>query len=198
MRILLAKITTALIAYGPWGVFLIGFIDSLGLPLPATMDALLIFISVKAPERAYFTALMAVLGSLGGNLALFLGVRHGSRLLIKTVPEPGKPQRFREWFRRYGLVTVFVPAVVPVLPLPLKVFVVSAGYLHTPVSRFFWVILLARVVRYFGEAYLGIRLGAGAQSFLARNAWVLAGIAAATVAAVFLLMRWNNRRRSAA
>jgi len=198
LKSLLAKITTALIAYGPWGVFLIGFIDSLGLPLPATMDALLIFIAVKAPERAYFTALMAVLGSLGGNLALFLGVRHGSRLLIKTVPEPGKPQRFREWFRRYGLVTVFVPAVVPVLPLPLKVFVVSAGYLHTPVSRFFWVILLARVVRYFGEAYLGIRLGTGAQSFLARNAWMLAGIAGGAVAAVFLLIRWNNRGRRAA
>jgi membrane protein YqaA with SNARE-associated domain len=198
LKILLAKITAALVAYGPWGVFLIGFIDSLGIPLPATMDALLIFIAVKAPERAYFTALMAVLGSLGGNLALFLGARHGSRLLIKTVPEPGKPQRFRAWFRRYGLLTVFVPAVVPVLPLPLKVFVVSAGYLHTPLSRFFWVILLARALRYFGEAYLGIRLGSGAQTFLANNKWPLAFMAVAAVAALFLLIHWRSRGRSTA
>ena len=195
---MLAKITAALVAYGPWGVLLIGFVDSLGIPLPATMDLILILIAVKAPERAYFTALMAVLGSLGGNLALFLGVRHGSKLFIKTVPEPGKPQKFRKWFRRYGLATVFVPALVPVLPLPLKVFVASAGYLHTPVSRFFWVILLARVLRYFGEAYLGIRLGADAQSYLIRNAWTLVGIAIAAVAALLILFRWSERSRNSA
>lgn len=193
---MLAQITAALVAYGPWGVFLIGFIDSLGIPLPATMDALLIFIAVKAPERAYFTALLAVLGSLGGNLALFLGVRHGSRLLIKTVPEPGKPRKFREWFRRYGLATVFVPAVVPILPLPLKVFVVSAAYLHTPLARFFWVILVARLLRYFGEAFLGIRLGADAEAFLARNAWTLIGVAIAFGAALLILVRWSDRRRN--
>lgn len=192
-----AKITAALVTYGPWGIFLIGFIDSLGIPLPATMDALLILIAVKAPHRAYLAALMAVLGSLGGNLALFLGIRHGSRLLIKTVPEPGKPGRFRDWFRRYGLVTVFVPAVIPVLPLPFKVFVVSAAYLHTPLRRFLAVILIARLLRYFGEAYLGVRLGAGASAFLAHNAWTLAGVALAAVAAVVLVLRWIDRGRAA-
>jgi membrane protein YqaA with SNARE-associated domain len=194
---LLAKITAALVAYGPWGVVLLGFLDSLGVPLPAAMDALLIFLAVKAPERALIAALMAVIGSLAGNLALFLGIQHGSRLLIKTVPEPGKPQRFRDWFRRYGLVTVFIPAAIPVLPLPLKVFVVSAAYLRTPLRRFLLVILLARVIRYFGDAYLGMRLGAGAQPFLARNAWTLAGIAVAAAAALFLLIHWKSRGRSA-
>lgn len=193
---MLARIAAALIAYGPWGIFLLGFIDSLGLPLPATLDALLIFIAAKAPERAYFAAAMAVVGSLGGNIALFLGVQHGSRLLTRTVPEPGKPQRFRDWFRRYGLATVFVPAAVPVLPLPLKVFVVTAGYLHTPLRRFFFVILAARLLRYFADVYLGIRLGAGAQPFLARNAWLVAGIVAAAVLALFLFLRQTTRRQS--
>lgn len=191
------KITAALVAYGPWGVLLVGFLDSLGVPLPAAMDALLIFLAAKAPERALFAAAMAVIGSLGGNLALFLGIQHGSRLLIKTVPEPGKPQRFRDWFRRYGLVTVFIPAAIPVLPLPLKVFVVSAAYLRTPLRRFLWVIFLARIIRYLGDAYLGIRLGAGAQPFLARNAWTLAGIAVVAAAALFLLIHWNTRSRNA-
>jgi hypothetical protein len=59
---LLSKVVAALIAFGPWGVFLLGFIDSLGIPLPATMDALLVLVAVKAPQRAYFTALMGVLG----------------------------------------------------------------------------------------------------------------------------------------
>ncbi len=60
---------------------------------------------------------------------------------LDKVPAPDKPQKFRQWFQRYGLVTVFIPAVVPFIPLPLKVFVVSAGVLHTGLAQFLAVML---------------------------------------------------------
>ena len=195
---MLSKIVAALITFGPWGVFLLGFIDSLGIPLPATMDALLILVAVKAPHRAYFTALMAVLGTAGGSITLFLAVRHGRRLFLKGEPPPGRRQRFERWFDRYGMLTVFIPAVTPVLPLPLKVFVVSAAALKTPFSKFLAVILLARVIRYFGEAYLGIELGADAQTFLARHVWVILGIALALAGAAYVLIGMIDRRREKA
>jgi len=195
---LLSNIVAALIAFGPWGVFLLGFIDSVGIPLPATMDALLMLVAVKAPQRAYFTALMAVLGTAGGSITLFLAARHGRRLFLKVEPPPGKRQRFEHWFDRYGMLTVFIPAVTPVLPLPLKVFVVSAGALKTPFSKILAVILLARVIRYFGEAYLGIQLGEGAQTFLARHAWTIAGIVLALAGAAYALIRAGDRRRETA
>ena len=193
-----SKIAAALITFGPWGVFLLGFIDSLGIPLPATMDALLILVAVKASQRAYFTALMAVLGTTGGSITLFLAVRHGRRLFLKGEPPPGRRQRFERWFDRYGMLTVFVPAVVPVLPLPLKVFVVSAAALKTPFSKFLAVILLARVIRYFGEAYLGIQLGEDAQTFLARHIWMILGIALALAGAAYVLIGIIDRRRERA
>jgi membrane protein YqaA with SNARE-associated domain len=192
---LLSSIIAALIAFGPWGVFLLGFIDSLGVPLPATMDALLVLVAVKAPQRAYFTAFMAVLGSAGGSIGLFLAVRQGRRLFLKGDPPPGKRQRFERWFDRYGMLTVFIPAVTPVLPLPLKVFVVSAAALKTPFSKFLAVILLARVIRYFGEAYLGILLGEDAQTFLARHVWTILGIALALAGAAYVLIGMIDRRR---
>ena len=195
---MLSKIVAALITFGPWGVFLLGFIDSLGIPLPATMDALLILVAVKAPQRAYFTALMAVLGSAGGSIGLFLAVRHGRRLFLKGEPPPGKRQRFERWFNRYGMLTVFIPAVTPVLPLPLKVSVVSAGALKTPFSKFLAVILLARVIRYFGEAYLGILLGEDAQTFLARHVWTILGIAVALAGAAYVVIGMIDRRRETA
>ena len=195
---MLSKIVAALITFGPWGVFLLGFIDSLGIPLPATMDALLILVAVKAPHRAYFTALMAVLGTAGGSITLFLAVRHGRRLFLKGEPPPGRRQRFERWFDRYGMLTVFIPAVTPVLPLPLKVFVVSAAALKTPFSKFLVVILLARVIRYFGEAYLGIELVADAQTFLARHVWVILGIALALAGAAYVLIGMIDRRRETA
>ena len=195
---MLSKIVAALITFGPWGVFLLGFFDSLGIPLPATMDALLVLVAVKAPHRAYFTALMAVLGSAGGSIALFLAVRHGRRLFLKREPPPGRRQRFERWFDRYGMLTVFVPAVTPVLPLPLKVFVVSAAALKTPFSKVLTVILLARVIRYFGEAYLGIQLGEDAQSFLARHVWLILGIAVALAGAAYAVIGMIERRRETA
>jgi membrane protein YqaA with SNARE-associated domain len=194
---LLARITSALVAYGPLGVFLIGLIDSIGVPLPATMDALIILIAVKAPQRAYVAASMGVLGSIGGNIALFEMARLGVGRFVSEVAN-GKSSRFRDWFERYGLVTVFIPAAVPILPLPLKFFVISAGVLRMPRAKFIMVIVVSRVLRYFGVAFLGAKLGADTQGFLHRNAWSLAGIAIAAALVLVGLLRWMDRRRQPA
>jgi len=194
---LLHTLSDALIRYGPAGIFLLAVLDSSGVPMPAVMDLLLMFVAFKSPNRAYFTAAMAVLGSLGGNVALFLASRHGVRRFFKT-PAAVKPGRFREWFDRYGLVTVFIPSLLPIPPLPLKAFVVSAGVLGTPLAQFAAVILVARTIRYFGEAYLGIRLGLGAQAYLKHNAWTLTGVAVGMALAMVLMLRLAERRRGAA
>src|SRR5579859_2668299 len=135
MRAFLAKAATAIAAYGPWGVLLLAVLDSMGIPLPAAVDALVIAVGAAnkdTPSRAYLTALLAVVGSVAGNIVLFQAARHGRRIFSKEQPEVGKSRRFEEWFYRYGLLSVFIPAVIPVLPLPLKVFVISAGALRTP------------------------------------------------------------------
>ena len=172
--------------------------DSLGVPLVGGVDALLIYVAVKTPQMAYIAAATATAGSILGNLLLFRTARYGVRRFAGEETPDGKRQKFRVWFQRYGLLTVFIPAVTPFVPLPLKVFVVSAGAMHTPVGRFLAVVLLARVIRYFGEAYLGIRLGEDAHGFLTRNGWNIAGIAVATALMLVGLIRWYDRRRAEA
>lgn len=189
---MLRKIFATLVAFGPSGVFLLSAIDSV-IPLPATMDALLILVAVKTPHRAYFTAFMAVLGSALGNVVLFLGARSGMRRLLRP-PKPGSSQRFRTWFHRYGMLTVFIPAATPVLPLPLKFFIVTAAGFHTPFARVLGIVVLARIVRYFGEAYLGIKLGEGAQAFITRNAWSIVGVILAIALILYVLLYTAGRR----
>ena len=193
---MLRKIASVLIAFGPWGVFVLGLIDSMGVPLPAAIYVLMLGVAIETPQRAYFTALMAVLGSTAGNMILFQLARSGGRRFMKADPPPGKRQTFQRWFNRYGLLTVFIPAVVPFLPLPLKVFVLSAGAMHTHAGKFLAVILTARIIRYFGEAYLGIRLGGGAQFFLRQNAWTIVGVALAIALAAVALIKWSDRKGS--
>ena len=79
-------------------MFLLSIIDSMGVPLPAAMDALVLGVaagSAHEPSHAYLTAFLAVLGSVGGNVFLFQAARHGGRLLRSPEPQPGKRQRFR-------------------------------------------------------------------------------------------------------
>ena len=96
------------------------------------------------------------------------------------------------------MLTVFIPAVTPFVPLPLKVFVISAGAMHTPAARFLAVVLLARAIRYYGEAYLGIRLGEDARGFLTNNAWNIVAIALTIALVLVGLIRRFDRRRAEA
>src|ERR1022692_2962845 len=98
---MLAKLTAALIAFGPLGILVLAFIDSVGIPMASGMDALVIVIAAKAPARAAFAASMGVIGSLIGNVILFLGARAGGRRFVRETEPAAKQQPFREWFKRY-------------------------------------------------------------------------------------------------
>jgi membrane protein YqaA with SNARE-associated domain len=190
----IGAVSATLATWGPWGILLLGFIDSAGIPVAAGMDVLVIAVAVKEPGHAFLAAAMAVIGSLGGNLLLFYGARRGFGRFLKPDPTPGKAQRFRAWFNRYGLATVFIPALVPI-PLPLKVFVVSAAVLNTPVRSFILVMLAARILRYGGEAWLGVRLGEKSSGFFQQYAWQLAASAVLLFVLIYLILRLADRRR---
>ena len=190
---MLARLTAILVSYGPLGVLLLAFIDSAGIPVASGMDALLILVAVEAPSRAYFTASLGVLGSVIGNLVLFMAARKGARRFVKEVPHPG-PRRFRDWFEHYGLLTIFVPAAMPI-PLPLKIFVISAGVAHTPFWSFLATIVIARMIRYFGEAYLGVTLGHESLPFLRAHTWPIIASALALFALLYAAVMLNERRR---
>jgi membrane protein YqaA with SNARE-associated domain len=192
---MLAKLTAALIAFGPLGILVLAFIDSVGIPMASGMDALVIVIAAKAPARAAFAASMGVIGSLIGNVILFLGARAGGRRFVRETEPAAKQQRFREWFKRYGLLTIFIPAMLPI-PLPLKVFVISAAVLHTPLRTFILVIVLGRSIRYFGEAYLGVQLGEHSWQYLRAHTWHMMAGALVLFGALYLLMVLVERRRT--
>jgi membrane protein DedA with SNARE-associated domain len=193
---LLKTLADALIAFGPLGIFLAGFVDSLGIPLPAVIDFYLLGVAIKTPQVAYLAAAVAVVGSAGGNYLLFHAARYGGNRFMKAEAPESRREKFRLWFSRYGLLTVFIPAVVPFLPLPLKFFVLSAGCMKTRISHFVGVVVLARVIRYFGMVWLATRLGEDANGFLKQNAWNMAGAVLTLALVLVFVIRWYDRRRT--
>ncbi len=187
-------IVATLRAWGPAGVMLLAVLDSMGIPVVGGVDALLIWIAVQNPKQAYAAASMGILGSLIGSLVLFAIARRGGEAYLHKHTISARGARFKRWFLEYGLLTVFIPALIPI-PLPLKVFVIAAGALGVNPAVFIGVLALARVPRYFGLAYMGRTLGADTIPYLTHHVFLLLGISAALFAVLYVLIKLIDRRR---
>ena len=77
--------------------------------------------------------------------------------------------------------------------MPLKLFVVSAGAMGTSLARFGAVMFTARVLRYFGEAWLGITVGRESTHFLTAHAWHFIAAAAALFLALYGWVLFKER-----
>ena len=62
-----------------------------------------------------------------------------------------------------------IPSVLPP-PFPFKIFVLTAGVLGLPFSRFLAAIVLGRSIRYFTEAFFAVRYGESMMAYLRDNA----------------------------
>jgi membrane protein YqaA with SNARE-associated domain len=125
---------------------------------------------------------------------LFWIARKGGQIYLDRHTSSPRAMRFRLWFHQYGLLTVFIPALLPI-PLPVKVFVLSAGALGTRPSTFLMVVLAARIPRYFGLAWLGARLGEESLPWLYAHKWHLTAFAVALFAVLYLMVRFRANRR---
>ena len=164
-------------------MLLLAALDSAGVPLPAAVDALLVTTAIMDPSAAYISALFAVIGSVIGSLFLFYLARKGGQTYLNRVTATESGKRFRLWFQQYGLITVFLPALLPI-PLPLKVFVISAGAMGVSPAKYLAVVLAGRIPHYFGLAWLGSRFGENTMPWLKGH--VLHLLAVAVVMALVL------------
>jgi membrane protein YqaA with SNARE-associated domain len=147
--------------------------------------------AVTSPKAAYLAAGLATSGSALGALFLYWLGRKGGEHYLNKMDSP-RTRKFRAWFHRYGLVTVFVPKLLPI-PLPTKVFVLCAGALGVTPLQFLVVVLAARIPRYFALAYLGASLGDQAGPWLKAHAWHIGSFAAGLFVLLFLFVWWVDR-----
>jgi membrane protein YqaA with SNARE-associated domain len=166
-----------LVSWGPWGLLLLAALENAGPPTPGGTDVVLLLLAAARPSDAMLCATLATLGSLMGAAVFFEVMRRGGEKLLAKYTSSGRGARFRAWSRRYGLVTVFVSALVPLPVLPYKAFVACAGAMGVSRSRFMLVLVLARTPRYFLLAYLGQQLGENSGAWLKSHFWYLLGLA---------------------
>jgi membrane protein YqaA with SNARE-associated domain len=182
-----------LVTWGPLGVLVVSAIESAGIPNPGGTDWLLLIVAIGRPADAWLAAALAVTGSLVGTAFFYELLRKGGERYLAGYTSTGRGLRFRAWFVRYGLVTVFIPALLPLPFLPFKAFVACAGAMRINRIRFFLVLLTARVLRYSGLAFLGQQLGESSAAWLKAHLWHMGGVAAILFVGLYLLIRWSDR-----
>jgi membrane protein YqaA with SNARE-associated domain len=183
------------VSWGPGGVFLLALADSTGIPMVGGVDAFIVLVAIMSRSQAYLAAATAILGSLIGSLILFMIARKGGEEYHRRHTSSARGNKLRAWFHEYGLLTVFVPAFVPIIPLPLKIFIISAGALEESPVTFSLVLLAARIPRYMFLAWLGSRLGNDTIPFLRHHIWELVFLASALFVALYFLVRFLHNRR---
>ena len=182
-------------ALGPWSLLIVATVESLGIPNPGGTDWLLVGMAIARPDDAALCAAMAVLGSLIGTAAFFDVMRRGGEKLLAKYTSSERGAKFRSWFQRYGLVTVFIPALVPLPFLPFKVFAACAGAMSVPRWRFMSVLAVGRILRYSGLAYLGVKLGTveNSKAWVKAHTWHMAIFAVAIFLFFYVLLRVLDR-----
>jgi LPXTG-motif cell wall-anchored protein len=182
------------ISLGGPGLFIIAFLDSSFLSFPEVNDLLIIWLTTQHEERMLYYALMTTLGSITGCLALYFLARKGGEAFLLKRFHPRYIERAMELFRRYGLLAILVPSVLPP-PAPFKIFVLAAGVAKVRPLHFILAIAIGRGIRYFGEGLLALYYGDQAAEFLRQNA---SSVALAVAAACLIIgggwILWRRRR----
>ena len=184
------------VSWGPLGVFLFSMLDSIGVPNPGGTDALLLVVAIANPSSAWLCATLAVVGALIGSYLFVEILRRGGERYLVRATSSGRGLRFRVWVLRYGLVTVFVPALLPVPFLPYKAFAACAAAMGVSRTRFLLVVVAARIPRYFALAYLGATLGEKSGAWITGHLWQFGAFAVALFIALYLLVHFSARTRT--
>ena len=193
----LGKLSHWLLSFGPFGLIAIAFLDSVLVPIPGGVDAMLLVLAAARPSWMLIYVASATFGSTAGCVGLYLiSKRAGHRALNRF--SASRQKRVKDLIDRYDVLSVLVASVLPP-PFPFKLFVVSAGVFRLNLLRFTVAIAAGRTFRFLLEGYLAARYGEHAKEILSQY-YPAIGIGLALALIVFFvaknLLRRGQRRAS--
>ena len=180
-----------LVSFGPFGLLTIAFLDSVLVPMPGGVDAVLLLLAASRPSWMLIYVAAATIGSTAGCVGLYrMSRRAGKRALARF--SKSKQKRVKDLIDRYDVLSVLVASLLPP-PFPFKLFVVSAGVFRLNLLRFAIAIAAGRTFRYLLLAYLAVHYGERARELLARYYPAIGIGLAALVILVFVGKRlWRS------
>jgi membrane protein YqaA with SNARE-associated domain len=197
MRQLLSWAQTFGLTLGGPGLFLVAVVDASVLSMPELVDVLVVLMTIQHKSLVVYYAAMGTAGSVLGALGVHYVGRKGGETLLRRRFSEERVERTMEYFRRWGVATILVPAMLPP-PTPFKLLCLAAGATGMTPASFAMATGVGRGVRYLAEGLLAYYVGDLALEYLDRHsatvAWWLLGLSAVAAIAYY----WRHQRQRAA
>jgi len=184
---------------GPFGLLLLGALDSSFLFLPLGIDLLMVALTVRIPTNLPLYIAMAAAGSTLGCYFLDLTVRKGGGARLEMVLSP-KRLKFVEEKVEHRAVSALLVATLSPPPFPFTLVVAAVSALHYPRGKMLGVIAMGRVVRFTIIGLLAIWLGRHMLRVTRTPAfeWSMAGfIALCVIGSTISVYNWVRGSRRA-
>lgn len=195
MRSFVSWIYGFALAIGGPGLFAVAFLDSSFVSLPQINDILVVLMVTQYKTWMPYYAAMATFGSVAGCYVIYeLARRGGETFLLKRL-RAGRAERALTTYRRYGLLALIVPALLPP-PAPFKLFVLMAGVAGVPPVKFVTAIAVARGARYVVLGVLAIWYGDFALELMRTRGRDVALVLVGFIVITAIGWWWFNRRRA--
>ena len=193
MRAFIASLYSFALSLGGPGLFAIAALDSSFLSLPQINDLLVVAMVLEKPALMPYYAAMATLGSVVGCFVIYVLANKGGETVLRRRLSSGRIDRALALYRRYGLLALMVPALLPP-PAPFKLFVLGAGLAGVRPVKFVLGIAIARGLRYGILGILTIYYGDAAIELMRSHGPAVGlSLAGLIVVAAIVWIVWRRR-----
>lgn len=201
--VLMHKLSVELLGFMKFGVLGVGalaLIDSALIPIPVSMDGIMILNVATNHHRFLIYSIVAAAASAIGSLVpFFIGRAGGELFLLKRINRQ-RYERLRDRFEKQEFVAILIPAMLPP-PTPLKLFEFAAGVFEMKAVPFTVAIFCGKFTQFLICSLLTIWFGPALihslRQAVHRHLGVVIGVAIFALMAVvfYMVRRIFDRRR---
>ena len=160
--VVLHKINAVLMAtlkpLGIWGLGGLAFIDSGLIPLPTTMDGVVVgYVAANHGKFLLYCMMAAAASAMGSLIPYFVGRAGGELFLLKRINRD-RYERLRDRFEHQEFMAIMIPAMMPP-PMPIKVFEFAAGVFEMKPLPFATAIFCGKFVQFLVCAVITVVYG---------------------------------------
>jgi membrane protein YqaA with SNARE-associated domain len=153
-----AVLLSTLKPLGIWGLGGLAVIDSGFIPIPVSMDGVVIGYVANDHRKFLLYCLMAAAASVVGSLVPYYVGRAGGELFLLKRINRGRYERMRDRFERQEFMAILIPAMCPP-PMPIKLFEFGAGVFEMRPLVFAAAIFTGKFVQFLVCALITIFYG---------------------------------------
>lgn len=185
---------------GIWGVGGLALIDAALIPIPVSMDGVVIgYVATNHAKFLVYCLVAAAASAIGSLVPFYVGRAGGELVLLKRINRE-RYERIRDRFERQEFLAIMIPAMLPP-PTPLKLFEFAAGVFEMKPLPFVLAIFTGKMIQFLVCSVLTIWFGPTLihtmQGMFHRHLGATIGLALAALLgiAVYIMRRIFDRRR---